>query len=906
MKSLNLLIAAIQAEMEANEPKSMITNVSDNKGKIEKLITDLKGDYGSRISMIGSRTGWGSDWATLHQSTGLYNIYGVNTKLINGEFFKFRVDSDWTESYGGEFFSVVHENMDTVVTTDQSNNFEVAGNSDEYTVSVKLDMFNKTLTISPGYILGIVGPFTEWGGMPDYKMTEGPYNVWTGSYDSSNVNEFKFRLNNSWGFNFGVNGVMSGANINEIVPGNYRYTFDVQQYINANFSSGATYENYKKVHKSSYVYKNTAFQEYPENVYSLEILLETTDSILLTEQKSNVESGLVEVLGTYGGTLSNTENVYTVSQEPITVSQRGVYRLIMDVNAQTISVLPLTSGASFNITLGETTIEFTEPDLGYFKLENTFVNELSFTLGASLDISAFTINSKPDTISEPQAVADSFNKTFTTTRLTSYTLYININDFEVAINEVKMLPAKSMTIELGSLYNTISLSYEVPAGILDDDTQPLFADVTPGIPLLPCFWVLNPPGVLYPPSGWPNGVPVVEYIKPTSSSAGGFWTYINVLPSYNMGTIPMFNNGSKLTGDVYTGDITKHAVTITQTDNAFGDANVNYEVSQSDTIKTSSELIDFSSWTVDGDVSVDGNNATFNFTESSVNSSITTQTVVNRAVTHFAAKFAITGTIGLIQMKIKQVLDDGTVANEYEAFLNQYANIDENGNGRFSLPVFANTTNAYCVAEILSMPKGSTGSIVFSECVLVTHDIDTIVEPTVPDYELRLSSDVLEHNSGLFYKKVELKIKDGASHIGGFKLKFNKDLNTTAGDLNVFKLLTNELAQKFAPISGDDKPAYTTAQFLLDKVTPVVNTTEQTTTVTLQGNDTKYFGDYRLIPAEGFTSESRPAHDWSQWTPILILADSDQTIFADMTVEVSQPSKPSGAVIDVELFEVHN
>ena len=921
MKSLNLLIAGIQAEMQANEPSKMINDVSDNKTKIQKLITDLKGDYGSGISMIGSRTNWESDWETLHPSIDLYNIYGVNTRLSKGEKFKFKVDNN-SEDYDANYFSIVHENMDnTIVTADVDYNFEVGGEADTHFVSVKLDMFNKTLTISKGYSLGIVGPFTNWGAMPDYKMTEGPYNVWTGSYDSTNVNMLKFRLNSNWDINIGANGDLNGSNILENIPGNYRYTFNVQQYIDANFNKEATYEIYKKVLKSSYVYKDNILLEYPENVYTLnEILLETTDSILITEQKPN-ESGNVEVLGTYGGTVSNTENVYTVSQEPITVSKSSIHKLIMDVNTQTITLVQLTSGESFNITVGETTIEFTEPDLGYFKLENAFVNEFSFTLGASLDISAFTIN-KHDTIIDHEAIADNYNMTFTTNRLTTYSLYININDFDVPIDDVIMLPAKSMTIELGPLYNTISLSYEVPAGILDDKTtEALFPDFIPGNPLLPVFWVWD--GVLNPPRQWPNGTPVVEYIKPTSLSGGGFWTYLNVLPYSNIGIILLFNNGSILTGNVYSDIITKPAVIIKQNeDEKIGTIeNYNYEVSQEDTIKTSPKLVDFSSWTVNSDnvdsVTVNETSVKFNFTETSGNSSIYLETDVNDAVTLFAVKFAITGKIGLVQMKIKQVLGDGTVANEYEAFLNQYANVDENGNGRFSLPVYNfNTPDAYCVAEILSMPpNGSTtgldGSIEFSECVLVTRDLS---EP--PHYELRLGSDVLQYNdqsNGIqfYYKKVELKINkinnDIVENLGGFKLKFNKDLNTTDSHLNVFKLLNNTTAQQLDPISAGDKLAYTTAMFVLDQVTPVVSEDKKTTTITLQGTEQKYIFDKSCVPEDEFSQPLRLDHDWSQWTTILILADSDETIFDNMRImEISQPSTNKGIVLDVELFKVHD
>lgn len=84
------------------------------------------------------------------------------------------------------------------------------GNGAEVTYFVKEEGGAYTLTVTElsevpepeKQIWGVVGSFNEWGGSPDFHMTEIRDGVWKATlYDFSG--EFKFRANSSWDFNYG-------------------------------------------------------------------------------------------------------------------------------------------------------------------------------------------------------------------------------------------------------------------------------------------------------------------------------------------------------------------------------------------------------------------------------------------------------------------------------------------------------------------------------------------------------------------------------------------------------------------------------------------------------------------------------------------------------------------------------
>jgi hypothetical protein len=149
----------------------------------------------------------------------------------DGEY-KFRLNNDWTENYGG------------------ANGVFAPGNipvtKGKYLVIV--DFVNKKYQALPYKSWGLVGSATKnsWDG-PDQEMT---FDLSTGTYFIYNValkvGEIKFRPNNTWGEDFGVaagtNFIPGGklvqkdaVNIKVDVEGNYDIELDLKDQANPKF-----------------------------------------------------------------------------------------------------------------------------------------------------------------------------------------------------------------------------------------------------------------------------------------------------------------------------------------------------------------------------------------------------------------------------------------------------------------------------------------------------------------------------------------------------------------------------------------------------------------------------------------------------------------------------------------------
>ena len=150
------------------------------------------------------------------------NVIVSYVNLLDGEI-KFRLNNDWSENYGDA-------NNDGILDTDDSNNISVTAGDYKITINTS----DLSYTIEP-FSWGIVGSaYNNWAnppGGPDAKM----YYDYTTDTFKANVKlyngEFKFRMNNDWGVNFGdanLDGVLDTDNDNNIAvsEGHYQITLD--------------------------------------------------------------------------------------------------------------------------------------------------------------------------------------------------------------------------------------------------------------------------------------------------------------------------------------------------------------------------------------------------------------------------------------------------------------------------------------------------------------------------------------------------------------------------------------------------------------------------------------------------------------------------------------------------------
>ena len=223
VKELNLAVIALglepfkEGEIEyrivstVGTPGSqqLISNV--NILKITPYPTDLSTNWG----VVGSATPNGWDGPDVQfWKTDVTNVFVAYTDLKGGEI-KFRQDNKWELDYGGSNGKLEKGGKNIAV--------------DAGTYKITMDLTNLTYKLD-NYSWGLVGDATAngWDG-PDQKLSyDGTLDAWTITTTLKD-GEFKFRLNNDWGTNYGGTsnaGELTdkdGANI-KIKAGKYKIT----------------------------------------------------------------------------------------------------------------------------------------------------------------------------------------------------------------------------------------------------------------------------------------------------------------------------------------------------------------------------------------------------------------------------------------------------------------------------------------------------------------------------------------------------------------------------------------------------------------------------------------------------------------------------------------------------------
>ena len=223
VKELNLAVIALglepfkEGEIEyrivstVGTPGSqqLISNV--NILKITPYPTDLSTNWG----VVGSATPNGWDGPDVQfWKTDVTNVFAAYADLKGGEI-KFRQDNKWELDYGGSNGKLEKGGKNIAV--------------DAGTYKITMDLTNLTYKLD-NYSWGLVGDATAngWDG-PDQKLSyDGTLDAWTITTTLKD-GEFKFRLNNDWGTNYGGTsnaGELTdkdGANI-KIKAGKYKIT----------------------------------------------------------------------------------------------------------------------------------------------------------------------------------------------------------------------------------------------------------------------------------------------------------------------------------------------------------------------------------------------------------------------------------------------------------------------------------------------------------------------------------------------------------------------------------------------------------------------------------------------------------------------------------------------------------
>ncbi|MDM1299150.1 SusE domain-containing protein [Empedobacter falsenii] len=187
----------------------LISNV--NILKITPYPTDLSTNWG----VVGSAAPNGWDGPDVpFWKTDVTNVFVAYTDLKGGEI-KFRQDNKWELDYGGSNGKLEKGGKNIAV--------------DAGTYKITMDLTNLTYKLDK-YSWGLVGDATAngWDG-PDQKLSyDGTLDAWTITTTLKD-GEFKFRLNNDWGTNYGGTsnaGELTdkdGANI-KIKAGKYKIT----------------------------------------------------------------------------------------------------------------------------------------------------------------------------------------------------------------------------------------------------------------------------------------------------------------------------------------------------------------------------------------------------------------------------------------------------------------------------------------------------------------------------------------------------------------------------------------------------------------------------------------------------------------------------------------------------------
>lgn len=175
--------------------------------------------YQPNWGIIGSATQYGWDNSTDMTYNPMTGKYSISLYLLAGEF-KFRLDNSWDTNYGDTGNDLILDaGGDNIVVTE--------GN---YTIV--LDIENLTYSITPIIdAWGVIGSATPTGWdsdtLLDFDSTSNTYSIIIDLAEG----EFKFRLNQDWGTNYGDDGNnltldAGGANIPVATAGKYYITAD--------------------------------------------------------------------------------------------------------------------------------------------------------------------------------------------------------------------------------------------------------------------------------------------------------------------------------------------------------------------------------------------------------------------------------------------------------------------------------------------------------------------------------------------------------------------------------------------------------------------------------------------------------------------------------------------------------
>ncbi|MFY9242421.1 MAG: SusE domain-containing protein [Polaribacter sp.] len=196
---------------------------------LERVATSVTINVTTYLTVLDLSTTWGvvgsaaNNWGATPDlpffKTDVDGVLAAYVNLIDGEF-KFRENNDWANNLGST----------------SSTGGALTANGDNMTVTagsykIVLDLNNMNYTIE-SFSIGIVGgAYNNWGATPDFMLEYDQYSDVFRGLVTFIDGEWKFRLNNDWGTNWGDTGAdgtleLNGANI-AITAGTYFVTFDM-------------------------------------------------------------------------------------------------------------------------------------------------------------------------------------------------------------------------------------------------------------------------------------------------------------------------------------------------------------------------------------------------------------------------------------------------------------------------------------------------------------------------------------------------------------------------------------------------------------------------------------------------------------------------------------------------------
>jgi len=217
-------------DKESGEYK-VILNVASHPYAVKVLSTS----YPEKLYMPGSYCGWGfgADCATLEgNGEGMFEG-GVQLGTSGDTQFKFSPVAAWNGDFG----------CNNLAKNDKGVYEGTYGASDNIVVPagyyyLTVDMTTTNITLTPITSLGFIGGFADntWSSDVAKLTFDAEKNVWTGTLDAKEGNEWKIRANDSWDWNRGgtfsalgspFEVVGNGANVVTPADGTYTVTLDL-------------------------------------------------------------------------------------------------------------------------------------------------------------------------------------------------------------------------------------------------------------------------------------------------------------------------------------------------------------------------------------------------------------------------------------------------------------------------------------------------------------------------------------------------------------------------------------------------------------------------------------------------------------------------------------------------------